>query len=398
MISVDEALALLRANPLSPGTERVCIQSAANRILAVSVFARIDQPAAPVSAMDGYAVRLADVQSVGSVLRIVGESAAGAPADKHVGVGEAIRIFTGAIVPDGADHILIQENCVRSGDQITTSEAETVSRHIRQKGIDFSKDDLLIGEGRRLGPAQLALIAAGNIPEVEVFKRPVVGLLANGNELRVPGSDLKPGEIVNSNAISLKSLFESWGAEVVDLGIASDSVESIIARVSDRKDIDLFVPVGGASVGDYDFMHEAFTKCGFDPVFRKVKVKPGKPTWFSVSDHQSVLGLPGNPSSAFICAHLFVGTLLGRDWTKFQVTGRLGFELPENGGRETFLRVRTGMDGNGTLRIENKAKEDSSLIHPFVSTNALLRRAPHADALGVDDAVTVIPLGDTLFG
>ncbi|MEL6414960.1 MAG: molybdopterin molybdotransferase MoeA, partial [Pseudomonadota bacterium] len=334
MTSVSEALSLIQAHRPKPKREPVKIEHALGRRLAAPVVAQRTHPPAAMSAMDGYAVRLADVRNSDAHLRLIGEAPAGSPFEGSVEPGDAVRIFTGSVIPDGADTVIIQENVTRDGDEVISVQAYDAPAHIRAAGLDFKSADILIEAGTRLNAEHLSIAAASNNATVLVETRLRVGLLANGDELRPPGSDLQPGEIINSNPFGLSALVERWGGDAVDLGIARDSVETIETIIQKANDIDVFVPIGGASVGDHDHMRAAFQNSGFTPVFEKIAVRPGKPTWFSQSESALVLGLPGNPASAMVCAHLFLSQLVGHDWSNAMLRGTLVKDISANGPRE----------------------------------------------------------------
>lgn len=376
LISVEQAVNLLRENRLPEHVESVPLEDALGRCLAEPVIAQVAKPPAAMSAMDGYAVQLSDVQSSDTRLKLIGEAAAGRPFEGRVRSGTSVRIFTGAVVPDGADHIVIQENTLRDGDDVISLQADDRPRHIREAGIDFRIDDILVETGTMLGPMHLAVAASGNNAAVEVRRRLRVGLLSNGDELRRPGTELAPGEIVNSNPFGLAGLIEQWGGESIVLGTAGDSIESIQAHI-DASDVDIIVPIGGASVGDHDHMQAAFLDRGFTPIFQKVAVRPGKPTWFSRTETCLVLGLPGNPASAFVCAHLFLAPLLNTDWRTQLVTAKLQRSLDANGPREHFMRARIVSNDDGQLEIDPAPNQDSSLLRTFVKHNALIQRLPN---------------------
>jgi molybdopterin molybdotransferase len=329
--------------------------------------------------MDGYAVRLADVIASGAILKIIGEAPAGTPFKGTVSSGEAVRIFTGGNVPSGADHIIIQEDTTHIHDHVTCNESYDTPAYIRAAGMDFKAGDTLVEAGTILGPAQLTIAASANIAELQAYRPLRVGLLANGNELKPPGSHLTPGQIPNANPIGLNALIRQWGGEPVDLGIAGDTLDAIAKHINAAEDIDLFVPIGGASVGDHDLMRPAFAAAGFAPVFEKVSVKPGKPTWYSTHDTAAVLGLPGNPASAFVCAHLFLRPLLMQHAQPSFVTAQLAGHISANGPRETYLRAKAHIDATGTLTVTPAPNQDSSLISPFLTCNALIRHLPHAN-------------------
>jgi len=395
LISVENALNLLRANRLQTQTERISLEEALGRRLAKPVVAHVSRPDAALSAMDGYAVKLEDVRTEGTRLRLIGSAPAGHPFAGSVRNNTTVRVFTGSVVPEGADHILIQENTARDGEDIIVAEAADQPRHIRHPGIDFQLDDVLVPSGTLLEPAHLAVAAAGNNAAVVVEKRLRVGMLSNGDELQPPGSDLRPGEIVNSNPFGLAGLIERWGGEPVRLGVASDSIASIHAHI-DAADVDIFLPIGGGSVGDHDHMRDAFKQRGFEPVFEKIAVRPGKPTWFSRTDSVLTLGLPGNPASALVCANLFLSPLLGIDWRTDLVSGRLNHAIGSNGPREHYMRARAEISDDGQIEVTAAPSQDSSLLSTFVHHNALLRRLPNEAALEAGTLVRILPIGSIL--
>lgn len=388
LISVDAALDLLHDNPVPKVAESKHIRDAIGRTLVRPIVAQVSQPPASMSAMDGYAVRLKDVTSPNARLSVIGSSAAGHPSAVKVTSGTAIRVFTGSVLPDGADHVILQENVETDGNEIIYMSADEQPLHVRQKALDFARGDTLVAPGERLSPAHLAIAAASNNPSVEVLKRPRVGILSNGDELREPGSTLMPGEIINSNPYNLAGWIEEWGGEPVDLGTASDSVESIQACAT-ANEVDIYLPIGGASVGDHDHMHSAFMGLGFDTIFKKVAVRPGKPTWFAKKNKQCVLGLPGNPASALVCAHLFLAPLLGHNWESRVVRAQVVQDLSENGPREHFMRARAYLNGS-SLEVRPASNQDSSMLRIFLSNNALIRRKPHAPEVFAGDEIDVL--------
>lgn len=397
MISVDEALELIRANRMPVKHEQIPIESALGRRLAVPARAHVSRPPANMSAMDGYAVRLDDVRNESAHLHVIGQAPAGRPFEGTVTPGTAVRVFTGSVIPAGADHVVIQENAERDGQKLISLQAYDAPRHIRKAGLDFGVGDTLLEPGTVLASEHLAVLAAGNNPSVEVERRPTVGLLANGDELRSPGSILAPGQIVNSNPIGLAGLINKWGGEVIDLGTASDDLNAIKTHIS-RADVDILVPIGGASVGDHDHMRRAFDEMGFESVFEKIAVRPGKPTWYSRSETTRVLGLPGNPASSLVCAHLFLAPLLGYDLDRVETFGRLSRAIPANGPREHFMRAKASINHRGQVEIEPALDQDSSLLTPFLSSNALIRREPGASPQGVGDIVPLKLIGSLVEG
>ena len=390
LISVDEAIDLLLDKALTLPARTVALEDALGAQLAKPVIAKVSRPPAPVSAMDGYAVRLADVRSSGSVLDVIGDAPAGRPFPHSLRKGEALRVFTGSNIPDGADHIVIQEDADREGRKLVCRNAYASAEYVRAAGMDFSIGDELLQTGMVVTAAGLSIAAAANHGALSIFPRPRVGILANGDELRDPGSDLGPGQIVNSNPAGLGALIRQWGGEPVNMGIAKDRLESIRAHIDAASDIDIFLPVGGASVGDHDLMRPAFADAGFVPVFEKVAVKPGKPTWFSMKGSQRVLGLPGNPASAFVCAYLFLRPLLDPTARQNVVTARTVTVLPGPGARETFLRASARVNDEGMLTVQAADNQDSSLIRPLVESNALIRRQAGAAPAALGDLVDIL--------
>lgn len=397
MLTWTQALTALTADvaPLAP--ETVPLWQAGGRVVAEPVVARVTQPPAAVSAMDGYAVRHEDCTG-DAMLEVIGEAPAGRPFEGRVDQGQAVRVFTGSVVPNGADHVVIQEDVQREGERITLSAPQPAPRNIRAAGIDFSEGAILIPAGTVLGPAQLAIAAAANLAEVSAFPRPRIAVLANGDELRLPGTRLGPGEIISSTPFALAGMIEDWGGVFVDLGIAADDPADIRARIRKGLQADIIIALGGASVGDHDHMQAAFAAEGLQPVFSKVKLKPGKPTWAGRLGGATVLGLPGNPASALVCAQLFLKPLV------WKVTGRVAADslcwrrariteaLEPPGGRETFLRGRAVFDDEGRLTCVPVSNQDSSLLSPFLTADLLIHRpagAPRMEAGTLADCIAI---------
>ncbi|MFC2953406.1 gephyrin-like molybdotransferase Glp [Marinicaulis aureus] len=390
MLSVEEAIAAILEDVAPLGAERAALGDLVGRVTAEDVIALMTQPPFAASAMDGYAVRFSDMK-VGAVLTVIGEAPAGAPFGGNINAGEAVRIFTGGAVPAGADHVIIQEDVEREGAQITINEDQPKPRNIRAAGIDFREGDLLAEKAAPLHEIHGALFAAANIASVSVHRRPKVAVFSNGDELKEPGSTLKPGEIINSNHYALCAMTRNWGAEAVYLGCAADSEDDIRSYFKRGADADIIIPVGGASVGDYDYVKSAFAKEGGEVRFSKVAVRPGKPTWCGRVGDASVIGLPGNPASAIVTAALFVQPLVrrlaGEIWSAPFLKARLTAPLSANGGREAYLRAQE-QDG----AIAPVANQDSSLLLPFGAANALLRRKINAPALKPGDEVEFVRL------
>lgn len=393
MISVSDATKYLIKHRKERPIISVPLSESMGAVLAEDITAKITLPPLAASAMDGYAVKLADVSKAGAKLTVIGESPAGHPFQGTVNSGEAVRIFTGGAVPEGADHIVIQENAQREGDTLTTLFDNNAPRHIRQAGIDFRRGDTLLTKGTAIGPMHIAIAAAANHAELPIYKRPVVALIANGDELKSPGSDVSDTDVISSNPAGLGALIRHWGGEVMDLGIASDSLESITALIHKAQDADIIVPVGGASVGDHDYMRDAFKACGLTSVFEKVAVRPGKPTWFGTMGEQTVLGLPGNPASATVCAHLFLKTLMGVNEGPTFAKAKLTETLPTNGPRETYMRAFAKLSDTGQLEVTPFPRQDSSLLTPLTKANVLIRFPKDSGPWAADDVIDVLPLG-----
>ena len=314
LMPVADALARVLAGAEALAAETVPLDEAFGRVLACDLAALRTQPPDDVSAMDGYAVRAADVANVPATLKVIGEVAAGHPFDGEVKAGEAARIFTGGVMPAGSDTVVIQENTTRAGDTVTVQKPPAKGRNVRLKGIDFTQGEVLLRKGQRLSDRDVMLAAAMNHANLPVHRRPKVAVLATGDELVPPGSTPKPGEIVYSNGYAIIALARAAGAEVNDLGIARDKVEDIAAAVRKARasGADILVTSGGASVGEHDLVQRALKAEGLDLSFWRVALRPGRPMMHGRLGGMHVLGVPGNPVSAYVCAFLFLLPLIAR--------------------------------------------------------------------------------------
>jgi molybdopterin molybdotransferase len=400
LMPVAEALArvLEHASPLA--AEQAPLAQAHGRVLADDLVALRTQPPADVSAMDGYAARAADVATAPARLRLIGEIAAGHPFAGAVGPGEAARIFTGGVLPPGAETIVIQENTARQGDAVVVNQATTAGRHVRKAGLDFARGAVLLGKGRRLTDRDLALAAAMNHPAVPVHRRPRVAVLATGDELVMPGADPGIGEIVYSNGYATMAQARHEGCEIVDLGIAPDRMAETIAAVRRAREAqaDILVTSGGASVGDHDLVQKALNAEGLDLSFWKVAMRPGRPMMHGRLGPMHVLGLPGNPVSSYVCGVLFLVPLIRRlagrrDCEPDVETVLLGCDLAENDERADYLRSALVVGPDGLPIATPFPVQDSSMLGPLAKADCLLIRAPHAPAAKAGSRCSIIRLG-----
>jgi molybdopterin molybdotransferase len=395
LLTVAQARAAMLAAVRPLAAETVPLQLALGRVLAQDIPASRDQPPFAASAMDGYALRSSDTPGR---LRLIGESAAGRGFAGTCESGAAVRISTGAAVPDGADTVVIQEDVRRDADHIVVPAART-AKNIRPRGGDFTAGTVLLRAGRRLDGVALSLVAASGAAEVLAPRAPRIAILSSGDELASPGSQPGPFQIFESGTTGIAGLIQAWGGVANRLAVECDDVGAI-ARAAEQglQGSDLLVVIGGASVGDHDHARPALMQLGLTLAVEKVAVRPGKPTWFGAAPQGLVLGLPGNPASALACAALFLRPLmeamLGRDPYHCIATrrARLEQELPANGPREHYLRARLDVDGDGQQTVHAFEDQDSSLISVFAAANALIRLPPDAPALAEGAMVDVLPL------
>ena len=399
LMPVAEALARVLADAAPLPAERVPLRQAVGRVLTEDVKALRTQPPAAVSAMDGYAVRACDVANVPATLRVTGEVAAGHPFPGAVGAREAARIFTGGMMPAGADTVVIQELAARDGDRVTFAKPTAKGRNVRAEGIDFAQGDTLLRKGQRLSGRDVMLAAAMNHPALPVHRRPKVAVLGTGDELVPPGTTPKPGEIVYSNGFALLALAEGEGAECGDMGIARDRVEDIAAAVRRARDwgADILVTSGGASVGEHDLVQRALRAEGLDLSFWRVALRPGRPMMHGRLGPMQVLGVPGNPVSSYVCAFLFLVPLIRRlagraDLTPTPEPARLGHDLPTNDERADYLRALLTAGPDGPIATPLPV-QDSSLMAPLAQAGCLLIREPNAPAAKAGSPCVILKLG-----
>jgi molybdopterin molybdotransferase len=400
MISVGEAVALVAAGLRPLAAEQVSLAQALGRVLAKDVAARLTQPPADVSSMDGYAVRAADAAGAPVDLALIGESAAGTAFAGSVGQGQAVRISTGAPLPDGADAVAIQERCERVGGAIRILEAPVAGRWIRPRGMDFAEGQVLLRAGRVLTARDVGLAAAMNVPWLKVRRRPRIALVATGDEVVMPGDPLSPHQIVSSNSLALAAFVEAFGGEPVNLGIARDDEAALRTLVDGGRGSDLLVTTGGASVGDHDLVRKVLGTTGFDLGFHRVAMRPGKPLLYGRLGETPVLGLPGNPVSVGVTAMLFLRpameAMLGIVAERQLSTAILGRDLPGNDERQDYLRARFGRSASGELTALPFDRQDSALLALFAEADCLVVRPPHAPPARAGEAVPIVALRHAL--
>jgi len=396
---VADALAAILAGAEPLAEEMIALDEAFHRVLARDVAALRTQPPQAMSAMDGYAVRAADAAKIQARLKVIGEVAAGRPFGQPIGPGEAVRIFTGGVVPDGADAVVIQEDTVADGGSITLTEAAMTGRHIRPAGVDFRQGDVLLSAGGRLSDRDLSLAAGMNYPEMPVRRRPKVALLATGDELVMPGSTPGPGQIIYSNGYALRALARAEGAETIDLGIAADTIEATTAGIRRARDLgaDILVTTGGASVGDHDLVQDSLKAEGVAIAFWQIAMRPGKPMMHGRLGAMRVVGVPGNPVSSYVCTLLFVVPLIralsGRKFVHHvRETAVLGRDVGANDRREDYLRARLEERADGMLVATPVNHQDSSLLANLSAAGALVIRPPFAPAASAGSPCDILRL------
>jgi molybdopterin molybdotransferase len=396
MISVEEARERILADLRPTPAEIVALADAWGRVTASPVIARLTQPPADVSAMDGYALRAAD-GAAGTLLHVIGSAPAGHPFAGSVDQGQAVRLFTGSVVPNGADAILLQEDATAVGTEVRVNQAVTAGRHIRRAGQDFAAGDTVVPSGRRLTARDIGLAAAANHPWLSVHRRPRVAILATGDEIAMPGEPIPTGGIVSSNSHALAALVRAAGGEPVVLPVAGDTLGAVAAVADAVAGMDVLVTTGGASVGEHDLVIEGLKTRGLKLDFWQIAMRPGKPLLFGRLDAVAVLGLPGNPVSAMVCAVLFLLPALSRLCglpvaPPATVPAIAGAPLRANDHRADHLRSTISTDSHGRIVATPFSVQDSAMLRRLAHADALILRAPNAPALPEGSEVPVIRL------
>jgi molybdopterin molybdotransferase len=398
MLSVIEALEKVTAGVDLLPAEQVALGDALGRVLAQDVASTLTHPPTAVSAMDGYAVRWADLTEIPAELAVIGESAAGHVFTGPVGPGQAARIFTGAAVPEGADTIVIQEDTERDGDTVRVVEKpKKLGEFVRPAGLDFSAGEVLLTAGQFITARGVGLAAAMNVPWLMVRRRPRVAFVATGDEVVMPGQPVGPGQIISSNSLALAAYITAMGGEPVSLGIAKDTPESLAETLAGARGADMLVTMGGASVGDHDLVQQVLGGRGFELDFYKIAMRPGKPLIFGHIDGTPMLGLPGNPVSTGVTSALFLRAaltkMLGLAGERRECAAVLGADLPANGKREDYMRATLATTDDGRAVATAFERQDSAMLAAFTKADCLIIREPGAPPAKSGDLVRILPLG-----
>ncbi|WP_160004117.1 gephyrin-like molybdotransferase Glp [Rhizobium sp. 18055] len=405
MLTVAEAQGRLlsRARPVA-ASEGVALAEADGRVLSSDVTARLTQPPFNASAMDGYALRGKDAPQPGTTLKLIGTSAAGHSFDGSVGVGETVRIFTGAPVPEGADSVLLQEDADKIDGGIRTTFPVRPGQHVRPRGQDFLEGEAVLPAGTNVDFSRLTVAAAMNHATLDVLRRPVVAVLATGDELVAPGHQPGPSQIIASSTFGIAALARKAGAEVLDLGIVPDDTAAITAAIERARhaNVDVIVTLGGASVGDHDLVQATLLAAGMELDFWRIAMRPGKPLMVGSFGETHVLGLPGNPVSSLVCGLLFLEPLI-RKLASLPAINRIAtaeaaVALKANDQRQDYVRARLTRSAAGALAATPFGKQDSSMMKIFAAADCLIIRPPHVPELPAGAACEVMLIRPDLVG
>jgi molybdopterin molybdotransferase len=396
LLPIDEALARILKGVKPLGSEVVNLEQAKGRVLAKSVSALRDQPPFPASAMDGYAVRHEDIRTIPVSLKLIGTSAAGHAFKGKLKLGTAVRILTGAPVPKDTDTVVIQENTSVSGNLVTVLQNTPKGKNIRRAGLDFARGDLLVSKSTQISSRDIGLLAAGNAAQVTVYRKPKLVLFTTGDELVLPGNRPRADQIVSSNSHALSAMATQFGAEVVNLGIVKDNLKATMAAIKKGLGADVLMTTGGASVGDHDYVQEAFKACGVKIDFWKIALRPGKPFMYGRKGRTHVMGLPGNPVSALVTARIFLKPLLdkvmGLSTEEVATTAILDGHLDANDGRQDYMRATLRIAADGRRIVSPFSMQDSSMQRTLQLSQALIIRAPHAPEVQTGAEIPILLL------
>jgi len=394
---VAEAVAHVTADLKPVTSELIALPQAHGRVLSKDVTVKRDQPPFDASAMDGYAVRAEDVTEIPTTLKLIGAAPAGGAFAGSVGKGDAVRVFTGAPIPDGADQVVVQEDTEIDGDQVVIARPPGNDLFIRKRGLDFTEGQILLNAGTRLTARGIGLAAAANAPWLEVRRKPQIAILATGDELVLPGGSPRDDQIISSNNFALSAFVEGFGAEAHDLGIGRDSMDDLVGKARAAAGADILITIGGASVGDYDLVKPALEKAGLKVDFWRIAMRPGKPLMFGEMDNIKVLGLPGNPVSALVCARIFlkpmIDSLLGIPKSENETERAiLGSDLPKNGIRQAYLRATLDSSPEGLPVATAYEAQDSAMLRMLNNADCLIIRPVEAPAAKKGDGVDFLRL------
>lgn len=392
LLPVPEALETILNSTRQLKTETISIHNALGRVTAEDIRSNLTQPPFAASAMDGYAVHFEDIDRP---LTLIGESQAGQSFSGTVKVGQTVRIFTGAPLPKGADTIIMQENTSRDGDQITIAECRAKGINIRAAGEDFKNGDVLVDKATKITARQIAVITAGNVARIKVYKKPKVAILSTGDELLDVGSEIGPDKIVNSNVPLFMALVEENGGIPINLGTARDTLDDLKAKIAMVKDVDIFVSIGGVSAGDYDIIQDVLKDAGLKVDFWKVAMQPGKPIVYGDYNGIHYYGMPGNPSSAYVC---FVNFMLPA-MNKMQGLSEFGYssshaildhDVKKGSGRMNFMRAIYRENKDGTKSVTSEFSQSSARLKTMSDANCLLVRDVNAPEVKSGDLLKII--------
>jgi molybdopterin molybdotransferase len=401
MISVDKAINLIADNVTLTNAEDVPIKQCLGRVLAEDVASKLSYPPVAVSSMDGYALNASDTANPPVSLKLIGVSQAGGSFESFVGSGETVRIFTGAPLPPGADAVQMQENAEIQGNHIKIIQSVATNNFVRAAGMDFAAGDILIKAGTVLSARHIGLAAAMNRPTLSVRRKPRVAILATGNEVALPGTDLRPSQIITSNSFALYAYVVAMGGNPIDLGIAGDTLEELGSSIEGAFNSDVLVTIGGVSVGDYDLVGQALREKGLRQEFHKIAMRPGKPLLFGNIDNLSVLCMPGNPVSTGVCSVLFLKkalyTMLGiKTKNEPALTAILGQDMAENDLRQDYVRAKLEINDIGERIAQPFLRQDSAMQACFTEADCLIVRMPHAPSIKAGELVSILLFSGSL--